>query len=142
METLAVVGVNIALALLQLLDLRWVIDQATCGNITPLSMWTIFVAFTGFTVGYIVGKKRAGYVPKRKIACGFSQEVKRAAANALEADRPLVLGEYWESVIGFSRRHEDVFTFAYPLDEVGDADTYDLSPEWRSYLRKHKRHLE
>lgn len=142
METLAVVGVNIALALLQLLDLRWVIDQATCGNITPLSMWTVFVAFTGFTVGYIVGKKRAGYVPKRKIACGFSQEVKRAAANALEADRPLVLGKYWESVIGFSRVRKDVFTFPYPLDEVKDSDTYDLSPEWRNYLRTHKRYLE
>lgn len=142
METLAVVGVNIALALLQLLDLRWVIDQATCGNITPLSMWTIFVAFTGFTVGYIVGKKRAGYVPKRKIAKGFTANIKKAAADALKADGVIPLNGLCEDVASFNALHPGIFALGDKPEEMGSGTAYQLSPEWRRYLHRHRRYLE
>ena len=68
--------------------------------------------------------------------------VKEAAKNALESDGEIVLGDYWESVIAFSRECPGVFVFSYELEEVGDMDTYQISPVWREYLNRHRRYLE
>lgn len=128
--------------LLQWIDPSWVMSQFQDGDGLPFVIWTVVSVTIGFAVGYLVGKKRAGWVPKRTIAKGFSPEIKKAVAEALDSEGSVVLGGRYEAVVGFARAKDGVFTFPFPLDELGDADTYQLTPEWRSYLSRHRKYLE
>jgi transcriptional regulator with XRE-family HTH domain len=51
-------------------------------------------------------------------------------------------GDKFEALVSFARSRSGVFSFAYPIDEVGDADKYQLTDEWRAYLRKRRKYLQ
>ena len=124
------------------LDLGWVAGQISEGNGVPLFVWSLAVAACCFASGCFVGRWRAGYVPKRKIARGFTGSVKKAAADALAADRVIPLNGLWEDVASFNTLHPGIFAFRDSPEEIGSGTAYQLSPEWRSYLCRHKRYLE
>lgn len=128
--------------LAQWLSIPWVVRQAESGDLMPLITWTLFTLTAGFAVGFIVGKKRAGWVPKWVVAKGFSQEIKQAAREVLESSGSVVIGDKFDAIMAFERAGKGVFAFAFPIDEVRDSDTYQLAPEWRSYLSRHRKYLQ
>lgn len=130
------------LVLLQWMNPQWIADQLYNGNGLPFVLWSLIVFSCGLAAGAFYEYCKQKRVSKRKIAKGFSRKVKEAAKNALESDGEIVLGDYWESVIAFSRECPGVFVFSYELEEVGDMDTYQISPVWREYLNRHRRYLE
>lgn len=128
--------------LLQWLDPMWIVDQFIDGDGLPFILWTAIAATAGFALGLFVNKKLAGWVPKRTIAKGFSLEIKQAALESLDSPGSVVIGDKFEALVSFARSRSGVFSFAYPIDEVYDTDTYQLTPEWRSYLNKHRKYLD
>ncbi len=132
-------------ALAQWTSLEWVANQFYNGDGLPFTIWTFLMFVFGALVGARVERKanpRPKPTPKRKIARGFSGDVKAAAKAALEADDAIVLGQHWESVLAFTKKHPDVFMLADPIDYAGDMTKYQLDPEWRYYLKKHNKYLK
>ena len=129
-------------ALLQWLNPVWVVEQFRDGDGFPFMLWTAIAATAGFALGFFDNKKLAGWVPKRTIAKGFSPEIKQAALESLDSPGSVVIGDKFEALVSFVRSRSGVFSFAYPIDEVGDADKYQLTDEWRAYLSKHRRYLQ
>lgn len=129
-------------ALLQWLNPVWVVEQFRDGDGLPFMLWTAIAATAGFSLGFFVNKKLAGWVPKRTIAKGFSPEIKQAALESLDSPGSVVIGDKFEALVSFARSRSGVFSFAYPIDEVGDADKYQLTDEWRAYLSKHRKYLQ
>lgn len=127
---------------LQWLDPMWVVDQFKDGDGLPFILWTAIAATVGFAVGFFVNKKLGGWVPKRIIAKGFSPEIKQAALESLDSAGSVVIGDKFEAILAFEREGHGVFSFPFPIDEVGDADTYQLTAKWRSYLNKHRKYLD
>lgn len=128
-------------ALLQWLNPVWVVEQFRDGDGFPFMLWTAIAATAGFALGFFVNKKLAGWVPKHAIAKGFSPEIKKAALESLDSPGSVVIGDKFEALVSFARSRSGVFSFAYPIDEVGDADKYQLTDEWRAYLSKHRKYL-
>jgi hypothetical protein len=129
-------------ALLQWLNPMWVVEQFRDGDGLPFMLWTAIAATAGFALGFFVNKKLAGWVPKSTIAKGFSPEIKQAALESLDSPGSVVIGDKFEALVSFARSRSGVFSFAYPIDEVGDADKYQLTDEWRAYLSKHRKYLQ
>lgn len=129
-------------AVLSWLDLGWVAEQINGGNGVPLFVWSLAVAACCFAAGCLAGGWRAGYVPKWKIAQGFTDSTKKAAADALKADGVIPLNGLWEDVASFNALHPGIFTFGDKPEAVGSGTAYQLSPEWRRYLNRHKGYLE
>ena len=128
--------------LLQWLSPVWVVDQFKDGDGLPFMLWTVITATAGFGVGFFANKKLAGWVPKSTIAKGFSPEIKQAALESLDSSGSVVMGDKFESLLAFERKGRGVFSFAFPIDDVYDTDTYQLTPEWRSYLSRHRKYLQ
>lgn len=128
--------------LFQWLNPMWVVEQSSDGDGLPFMLWTVIVATAGLGVGFFVNKKLAGFVPKSTIAKGFSPEIKQAALESLDSPGSVVIGDKFEALVSFARSRSGVFSFAYPIDEVGDADKYQLTDEWRAYLSKHRKYLD
>lgn len=129
-------------ALLQWLNPVWVVEQFRDGDGLPFMLWTAIAATAGFALGFFVSKKLAGWVPKCTIAKGFSPEIKQAALESLDSPGSVVIGDKFEALVSFARSRSGVFSFAYPIDEVGDADKYQLTDEWRAYLSRHRKYLQ
>lgn len=127
--------------LLQWLNPAWVVEQFRDGDGLPFILWTAITLTAGFAVGFFVNKKFSGWVPKRIIASGFSPEIKRAALESLDSSGSVVMGDKFEALLAFERKGHGVFSFAFPIDDVYDTDTYQLTPEWRLYLSKHRKYL-
>lgn len=127
--------------LLQWLNPAWVVEQFRDGDGLPFILWTAIALTAGFAVGFFVNKKFSGWVPKSIIASGFSPEIKRAALESLDSSGSVVMGDKFEALLAFERKGHGVFSFAFPIDDVYDTDTYQLTPEWRSYLSKHRKYL-
>lgn len=134
--------IDLLKALLQWLNPVWVVEQFRDGDGLPFMLWTAIAATAGFSLGFFVNKKLAGWVPKRTIAKGFSPEIKQAALESLDSPGSVVIGDKFEALVSFARSRSGVFSFAYPIDEVGDADKYQLTDEWRAYLSKHRKYLQ
>lgn len=129
-------------ALLQWLNPVWVVEQFRDGDGFPFMLWTAIAATAGFALGFFVNKKLAGWVPKRTIAKGFSPEIKQAALESLDSPGSVVIGDKFDALLAFEREGRGVFSFAFPIDDVYDTDTYQLTSEWRSYLNRHRKYLQ
>jgi hypothetical protein len=129
-------------ALLQWLDPAWVVDQFGDGDGLPFVLWTAIALTVGFTSGFFASKKLSGWVSKRTIAKGFSPDIKKAALEALDASGSVVIGDKFDALLAFEREGRGVFSFAFPIDDVYDTDTYQLTSEWRSYLNRHRKYLQ
>lgn len=127
--------------LLQWLSPVWVVEQFKDGDGLPFMVWTAIAATAGFGVGFFVNEKLAGWVPKSTIAKGFSPEIKKAALESLDSSGSVVMGDKFESLLAFERKGHGVFSFTFPIDDVYDTDTYQLTPEWRAYLSKRRKYL-
>jgi len=129
-------------ALLQWLNPVWVVEQFRDDDGLPFMLWTAIAATAGFALGFFVNKKLAGWVPKHTIAKGFSPEIKQAALESLDSPGSVVIGDKFDALLAFEREGRGVFSFAFPIDDVYDTDTYQLTSEWRSYLNRHRKYLE
>lgn len=127
--------------LMQWLDPLWVVDQFKDGDGLPFILWTAIASTVGFAIGFFANKKLSGWVPKRVIAKGFPPEIKKAALESLDASGSVAMGDKFEALLTFERKGYGVFSFAFPIDDVYDTDVYQLTPEWRSYLDRHRKYL-
>lgn len=128
--------------LLQWLNPKWVADQFADGDGLPFILWTAIALFAGFMLGFFISKKLSGWVPKRTIAKGFSPEIKQAALESLDSHGSVVIGDKFDALLAFERAENGVFSFPFPIDEVRDSDTYQLTTRWRAYLERHRKLLK
>lgn len=131
--------------LAQWVNPEWVAGRFHNGDGLPFVLWTLLV----FALGAVAGARAERMTnsvpkptPKRKIARGFSGDVKAAARAALESNGMVPVGQFEQSIVAFSREHPGVFVLSDPIEHVGSASAYQLAPEWRMYLKRHMRFLE
>lgn len=81
-------------------------------------------------------------VSKRVIAKGMPSDIKKAALAVLDSGKDLQLGDLEQSLVSFSQGNPGIFDISKEYEEYGPADTYNLRPEWRTYLSRHRKYLE
>ena len=133
---------------LQALNLQWASDQMREGNAEPLMWWTFAVFLIGMLIGYTSSYARSRYRTKRPIKFlyihGMSKGLAAAMLQALEADGMVPMGKFGNEVMSVYEQGFKVFVFSDASNYVGNGSLYQLSNEWRRYLRKpwRRRRLE
>ena len=128
------------ISVLQALNLQWAVDQMVEGNAGPLFWWTFAVFSASFVLGWTTSYARMRYRLKRPVKTlfmgGASEGLASAMLQALEANGMIPMGAYSNEIMGVKELGLNVFVFSDPLDYVGSGSYYQLSNEWRRYLRK------
>lgn len=133
---------------LQALNLEWAVDQMREGNAEPLLWWTFAVFLIGLLIGYTSSYARSRYRAKRPIKFlymhGMSKGLAAAMLQAFEADGMVPMGKFGNEVMSVYEQGLKVFVFSDASNYVGNGSLYQLSNEWRRYLRKpwRRRRLE
>lgn len=136
------------IGVLQALNLQWAVDQMREGNAEPLLWWTFAVFLIGLLIGYTSSYARSRYRAKRPIKFlfmhGMSKGLAAAMLQAFKADGMVPMGAYGNEIMAVKELGLKVFDFSDSSDYVGNGSLYQLSNEWRRYLRKpwRRRRLE
>lgn len=132
--------VDFLIGILQVLNLQWAVDQMNAGNAEPLLWWTFAALAIGFVAGFASSYAHSRYREKRPVKFlfmgGASEGLASAMLQALEANGMIPMGAYSNEIMGVKELGLNVFVFSDPLDYVGSGSYYQLSNEWRRYLRK------
>lgn len=132
--------VDFLIGILQALNLQWAVDQMQGGNAEPLLWWTLAALAIGFVVGFASSHAHSMYRAKHPVKFlfmnGMSKGLASAMLQALDADGMVSMGAYDNEIMGVKELGLKVFDFSDSSEYVGNGSLYQLSNEWRRYLRK------
>lgn len=124
----------------QAVNMQWVVDQAVGGNAEPLFWWTLSVFSAGIALGWTSSYANMRYRAKRPVKTlfmgGMSKGLAKAMLNALDADGMIPMGALDKEIMGVHDAGLKVFVYSDSWDYVGSGSCYQLTNEWRRYLRR------
>ena len=127
-------------SIFQTLNIQWAADQMIEGNAEPLARWTIAVFVLGLLSGLVTSNAHTRYRMKRPVKTlfmgGMSKGLAKAMLKALDADGMIPMGAFDREIMGVHDAGLKVFDYSDTWDYVGNGSYYQLSNEWRRYLRK------